>query len=40
MGRKKKDKNYFTLDTEEAIIAYNKCSDAIEREKIYRERIN
>jgi hypothetical protein len=39
MGRKKKDKNYFTIDTENAIIEYNKCDNPIQREKIYRDNI-
>jgi hypothetical protein len=39
MPRKKKSKQYFTLDTEEAIIAYNKSTDQRTRNKLYQERI-
>jgi len=39
MPRKKKSKQYFTLDTEEAIIAYNKTTDQRLRNKLYQERI-
>jgi len=34
------NKNYFTQDTEDAIIAYNLSTDYIERSKIYDEKIN
>lgn len=38
--RKPKQKlNYFTKDTENSIIAYNKCTDDADRSKIYREKI-
>ena len=33
-------KNYFTQDTEDAIVAYNLSVDYGERSKIYDERIN
>ena len=33
-------KNYFTQDTEDAIVAYNLCYDPIERSKIYNDKIN
>ena len=33
-------KNYFTQDTEDAIVAYNLSTDYGERSKIYDERIN
>jgi hypothetical protein len=49
MGRRKKivdgespsaiDKMYFTPDTEEAIIRYNRCDISQEREDIYRGQI-
>ena len=39
MPRKKKSKQYFTLDTEEAIIEYNKTSDQRIKNKLYVERI-
>jgi len=39
MPRKKKSKQYFTLDTEEAIILYNKTTDQRTRNKLYSERI-
>lgn len=35
-----KDKNYFTHDTELAIIAYNNSEDISERNKIYNTRIH
>lgn len=41
--RKRKPKtknNYFTKDTEEAILKYRKCTDHIERNKIYNEEIH
>ena len=34
-----KNKIYFTQDTENAIIEYNKCDDPIKRNKIYQEEI-
>ena len=39
MPRKKKSKQYFTLDTEEAIIAYNKSTSQRERNDFYKTRI-
>jgi hypothetical protein len=39
MPRKKKSKQYFTLDTEEAIILYNKTTDQRTKNKLYSERI-
>jgi hypothetical protein len=39
MPRKKKDKMYFTIDTERAIIEYNKLEDSKLRNKIYEESI-
>jgi hypothetical protein len=39
MPRKKKSKVYFTMDTEQAIIEYNKTSDQRTRNKLYSERI-
>ena len=41
--RKRKPKtknNYFTKDTEEAILEYRKCQDPLERNKIYNEKIH
>jgi len=39
MPRKKKSKQYFTLDTEEAIIAYNKSTSQRDRNDLYKTRI-
>jgi hypothetical protein len=39
MPRKRKNKVYFTLDTEKAIIQYNITKDPIVRNKIYKEEI-
>lgn len=39
MPRKKKSRIYFTEETEQAIIEYNKSSDRNVRNKIYKERI-
>tara|TARA_R110000796_G_scaffold82592_1_gene181015 strand:- start:55332 stop:56024 length:693 start_codon:yes stop_codon:yes gene_type:complete len=39
MARKKKSKNYFTLETQDAIIAYNKEEDSIKRNRIYNDGI-
>jgi hypothetical protein len=39
-GRKVSDKQYFTITTERAIIAYNKETDQYLRNKIYREYID
>jgi hypothetical protein len=39
MPRKKKNKVYFTSDTELAIIEYNKCKDPIKRNVIYKNEI-
>ena len=38
--RKPKSKNYFTQDTENAIVAYNRSKSFGEKEKIYHERIH
>ena len=41
--RKRKPKtknNYFTKETEEAILKYRKCQDSYERNKIYNEEIH
>ena len=38
--KKKKQNVYFTQETEDAIIAYNKCDDPIFRNKIYTEKIH
>ena len=38
--RKKKSKNYFTQDTEDAIILYNNTESSNVRSNIYRERIH
>lgn len=34
------DKNYFTQETENAIIAYNLCEDPVERSRIYNDKIH
>jgi len=39
MPRPRKNKMYFTLDTEKAIIAYNKTDNQKERNRLYREEI-
>ena len=39
MPRKKKSKVYFTQDTEDAIVEYNKTKDWVKKNKIYNERI-
>jgi uncharacterized C2H2 Zn-finger protein len=39
MPRKKKNKVYFTIDTEKAIIEYNKTDDQRIKNKIYDEKI-
>ena len=39
MPRKKKNRIYFTEDTEQAIIEYNKTTDGNVRNRIYKERI-
>jgi len=39
MGRKKSDTNYFTQDTEDAIIAYNNSKDVTFRQKIFTDKI-
>lgn len=38
--QKKKQNVYFTQDTEDAIVAYNKCEDPIERNIIYTKKIH
>ena len=38
-GRKPKTKQYFTKDTENAILLYNLLEDEIERNKLYEEKI-
>lgn len=40
MVRKKKDKNYFTKETEDAIILYNNSDDYVFKNKIYITRIH
>jgi hypothetical protein len=39
MPRKKKSKIYFSQDTEDAIIEYNKTKDYVKRNRIYVESI-
>jgi hypothetical protein len=39
MPRKKNQKQYFTKDTEDAIIEYNSTENQLLKDKIYRERI-
>ena len=38
--RRKKSRNYFTQDTEDAIVLYNNTSDSEVRSKIYESRIH
>ena len=38
--RRKKSRNYFTQDTEDAIVLYNNTSDPEIRSKIYEARIH
>jgi len=40
MAKKPKNKNYFTQDTEDAIVAYNLAKTPEEKEKLYHERIH
>ena len=40
MAKPKSDKNYFTQDTEDAIVAYNNSTSFAEKEKLYHERIH
>lgn len=40
MAKPKSDKNYFTQDTEDAIVEYNNSTSFSEKEKIYHERIH
>ena len=39
MGRKKSKANYFTQDTEDAIVEYNNSTDMVFRDRIFTERI-
>lgn len=39
-GRKPSKRQYFTLTTQEAIIAYNKETDQVKRNKVYKEHID
>ena len=39
MGRKKSNTNYFTQDTENAIVAYNNSKDTTFRQKIFTDEI-
>jgi len=39
MPRKKSNRQYFTKDTEDAIILYNKTEDKLTRDKIYKDHI-
>ena len=38
--RRKKSKNYFTQDTEDAIVLYNNTEDSKIRSKIYEREIH
>jgi len=40
MGRKKKNKNYFTEETEEAILLYNSSNDYNFKNRLYNEKIH
>ena len=37
--RRKKSKNYFTQETEDAIVLYNSISDSERKSKIYQSEI-
>ena len=39
MGRKPSKKNYFTQDTEDAIVRYNNSKDSVERDRIFTAEI-
>jgi hypothetical protein len=39
MGRKKSDTNYFTQETEDAIVAYNTSTNVTFRQKIFTDKI-
>lgn len=39
MGRKKSKANYFTQETEDAIVAYNNSDDHVFRDKIFTDKI-
>lgn len=39
MPRKKQPKEYFTLDTEQAIIDYNNSNNKLDKDRIYKDRI-
>ncbi len=39
-SRKPKSKNYFTQDTEDAIVLYNNTKDTVLKSKIYEEKIH
>ena len=38
-GRKPKSKQYFTLETEEAINAYNRSTDQFEKDRLFSQHI-
>ena len=38
--RRKKSKNYFTQETEDAIVLYNSISDSELKSKIYEDKIH
>jgi hypothetical protein len=39
MGRKKSKANYFTQETEDAIVAYNNSTDHVYKDKLFSEKI-
>lgn len=39
MGRKKSSNNYFTQETEDAIVAYNNSTDMVFRDRIFTDKI-
>jgi len=39
MGRKKSKANYFTQETEDAIVEYNNSTDMVFRDRIFTEKI-
>ena len=40
MPRPRKNKMYFTQDSEDAIVAYNKSESQRERNQLYKDRID
>ena len=40
MARKAKSKNYFTQETEDAIVEFINCKDIQKRDRIYKDKIH